>query len=113
MTAAAGRGGTPPLVTSCATFRTTVTAASLTGALRWGARAQRVRGVSDGIQGDTLLFDGLQQLCYLFIIWEKKNNKKKNGNKTPLLSSSQRALTRALPSVGRKRYVKRIRRGSL
>lgn len=67
-TAAGGRSETPPLVTSCATFRTTVTAASLTGALRWGARAQRVRGVSDGIQGDTLLFDGLQQLCYLFII---------------------------------------------
>lgn len=42
---------------------------SLTGALRWGAGTQRVGGVSDGIQGDALLFDGLQQLCYLFIIW--------------------------------------------
>lgn len=40
----------------------------LTRALCWRARTQRVRGVSDGVQGHALLFDGLKQLHHPFVI---------------------------------------------
>lgn len=40
----------------------------LTGDVCWGTLTQRMRSMSDGVQGYTLLFDGLQKLDDLFVI---------------------------------------------